>query len=62
MKKSKYFEKSLSQRAALGGKRYRELEGMGFGGRVETVSAAVDETEKKLRYQIEHMIVCDERM
>mgnify|MGYP002509546839 CR=1 FL=1 len=31
---------------------------MGFGGRVE---GSVDETERKLRYQIQHMIVCDER-
>lgn len=30
LKKSKYFGLSLSQRAAAGGKRYKELEGMGF--------------------------------
>lgn len=60
MKKSKYFKRILSQRAADGGKRYRKLEGMGFGGRVET--EGVDETERILRYEIKHMIVCDERM
>ena len=38
MKKSKYFETSLSQRAADGGKRYGELRGMGFGGRFETAA------------------------
>ncbi|MGN1181019.1 MAG: hypothetical protein ACI4SD_07375 [Suilimivivens sp.] len=52
MKKSKYFEKSLSQRVADGGMRYRELEGMGFGGRFETAvfhGAALDEPERILR-------------
>lgn len=28
----------------------------------EGESKAVDETERRLRYQIEHMIVCDERI
>ena len=52
MKKSKYFETSLSHRAADGGKRYGELEGMGFGGRFETgtyLCAALDEPERILR-------------
>ena len=52
MKKSKYFENFSVQRAADGGKRYEELEGMGFGGRFETavcLRAAIDEPERKLR-------------
>ena len=35
MKKSKYFKQAVLQRAAAGGKRYRELKGMGFGGQAE---------------------------
>jgi len=49
LKKSKYFKQTVLQRAAVGGKRYREFKGMGFGGQAETGERTVGEPERILR-------------